>query len=148
MLFNNYSTRACWVRYFVWLSETLIFWRKYLFQCAYLSANHVSAIWKKWIRTTRFVSHTGYPRTPSEKGFERPFTFIFRFPTNLDETILIVMSRQTVVFCHTTRENKIRTFSFVFSYTHAIGIGGNSDLFFFLFRFFFFFFFFFVITWR
>ena len=38
MLFNNYFTPACWLRYFVWLPETLTFWRKYLFQCVSLMA--------------------------------------------------------------------------------------------------------------
>ena len=36
MSFNNCSTRACWIRYFVRLPETLTFWRKHLFQCIWV----------------------------------------------------------------------------------------------------------------
>ena len=111
MSFNNYSTRA-WVRYFVWLPETLIFWRKYLFQCVYLSAVFL------WHGKPEFELPGSFliPVTHArhwKKEF-KTFTFVFRFPANLDKIILIVMSRQTVVFCHTTMVNKIRTFSFVF----------------------------------
>ena len=57
--------------------------------------------------------------------------FIFRFPTNLDKIILIVLLRQTVFLCHTTKENKIRTFSFVFFIYPRQEIG-NSEFFFIL----------------
>ena len=55
-----------------------------------LSGNRVSVTWKNRIRTSRFVSHTGDPRTPSEKG-SLNFYFYFSFPTNLGKIILIVL---------------------------------------------------------
>ena len=74
MLFNNYSTRACWVRYFIWLRENICF------NACTLVSNVLQWHAKTEFRF-RFVSHTGDSRTPSEKGIWT-FTSVFRFPTN------------------------------------------------------------------
>ena len=51
--FNNYSTRACWIRYFVRLPETLTFWRKHLFQCIWV----IDQVWgqNSWMLAKFFI---------------------------------------------------------------------------------------------